>query len=107
MSEKFTKLAWNLLYNEDFEQILDPNKPENTARMNADQRAENEKLRVFVEGPGKVLIDKWKKQIKSDMLSLLAMPEQKTQCHCYACQIIQRVRNKFELLLEAEYIINK
>ena len=105
--DRFRQLAWNILYDEDFEEIPDPNKPENIPHIKALQRDEREKLKNFIEGSGKVLIDRWKAQIKAEMLSLLTLEASTPLCNCGPCQQIKAIKNKFELLLEAEDILQE
>lgn len=97
-------VMWGILFNEDLEKIPDPNKPENTAFLSATKKAEIERMRAFAEGPGKVLFDRWKKQIRTDTISLL-MSEPK--CDCAKCWEIKKIRNILQLVLEAEQILTE
>lgn len=99
----FTELGWKILFNEDYESIPDPNKPENTAFINAKQKQRREELLRFVEGSGKVLYDRWSEKIKRNVLSLIVSPG--TDCNCINCLQIKKVQHLFELLLEAQEVI--
>jgi hypothetical protein len=100
-----TDIAWEILYNEKLDSIPDPNKPENTAHINAVIRENRERLKKFVNGPGKVLVDRWKEQIRKETLGLIVAPEE--DCNCGVCKAIRVIRNKFELILEAEKVLRE
>jgi len=98
-------VVWEILFGEAPERIPNPNLPENTAHLNAKQKQEKERLRHFIEGQGKVLFERWKKQIRTDVMKLFGKVD--NNCNCEVCWEIRKIRNIFELILEAETIINQ
>ncbi|MCP4262816.1 MAG: hypothetical protein GY774_35705 [Planctomycetes bacterium] len=101
---KYTELGWRLLFNEDYESIPDPNKPENTAHITAMQKAHREELLRFVEGSGAPLYNRWRTKIKRKVLGLVAMPPGH-DCNCFICLQIREIQYLFSLLLEAQEVI--
>lgn len=97
-------LTWEIMFGEKFDYMPDINQPENTAFLNAQQKAEKQRLKQFVEGPGKVLMDRWKKQIRISTMTLFGMAS--SDCNCPVCWEIRKIKNIFELILEAETVIN-
>ena len=101
-----TSLAWLLLYDEELEEIPDPNKPENVAYINAKRKEKKEAFKQLMEGSGKVLFREWKKRIKNNNLAMLFIPANQL-CDCAACMIIRDIQGMFKLWLEAETIITE
>ena len=98
------EIVWEILFGEPFEKYPDPNQPENTAHLSAMAKAERNRMKAFVEGPGKVLIDRWKKQIRANTIELLST---ETKCDCELCWKTRKIKNIFELVLEAEEILSE
>jgi len=98
-------LAWEILFGEKFESVPDPNKPENTAYINALRKQRADALGAFAIGGGKVLFDEWKKKIRSETLGLLVIPEN-TLCGCPACMILREIQPRLKLILEVETILS-
>jgi hypothetical protein len=97
---------WRVLYGEEYEQIPDPNKPENTVWHRAKKQERATKFKNFVKGPGSVLFDEWQKKVKQDIAALLAIPPQ-SLCNCPACMIVRDTRKYLELLVEAEQVLTE
>ena len=102
----FTKLGWRILFGEDYESIPDPNLPENTAVINAKQQGRRDELLKFVEGAGKPLYERWSDKIKRDTLALIVSPLSQ-DCNCMNCLQIKKIQYLFELLLEAQEVIER
>lgn len=100
-----TALAWELLFGEKYESIPDPNKPENSAYINAIQQQRIDSIRHFAMGSGKVLYDEWKKKIRSEVLALLTVPK-KELCNCTVCMILKEIRPRLEMIIEAEQLLS-
>jgi hypothetical protein len=103
--DNITSLAWELLFNEKYESIPDPNKPENSAYLTAVKQQRNDSIKHFANGSGKVLYDEWKKKIRSETLALLTVPKAEL-CNCTACMILREIRPRLELIIEAETILS-
>jgi hypothetical protein len=111
---KYTELGWKLLFNEDFQSIPDPNRPENSAHITAVQKKRREELLRFVEGSGEllrfvegsgaILYNRWSDKIKRKILGIVAMPAGH-DCNCVICLQIREVQYLFGLLLEAQEVI--
>jgi len=100
-----TDIAWKILFDESLEAIPDPNKPENSAHLNLVVKENRERLKRFANGPGKVLFDRWKDQIRREALGLIVAPD--IDCNCAVCGAIKTIKNKFELILEAEKVLRE
>jgi hypothetical protein len=98
-------IAWEILFNEELETIPDPNKPENSAHINAVVRENRDKLKKFMNGAGKVLMDRWRDEIKRQTLGIIVAPEE--DCNCATCRMVRMIKAKFELILEAEKILRE
>jgi len=103
--DNITALAWEILFGEKYESIPDPNKPENSAHINAIRQQRLDSIKHFAMGSGKVIYDEWKKKVRSETLALLTIP--KTEfCNCVACMILKEIRPRLEMLIEAENILS-
>ena len=98
-------IAWELLFQDKYDEILDPNKPENTARSNAERKKKTDEFRKFAEGSGKLLYDTWKQDIRTKVLQLLANPKV-DECNCHICSSVRGLRYILHLCISAERIIN-
>ena len=98
-------VAWRLLFDEEYDNILDPNKPEDTARMNATEKKKATDFKKFATGQGKPLFDRWKKDIREKILQLLSSPEI-DECGCKICSSVKELRYILHLCISAEQIIN-
>jgi len=99
-------LAWMILYGEDMEKTPNPNKPENIPYMKAVAKERREKLRHFVNGVGRPVIDVWKNQIREQNLILLSTPYDK-MCGCPSCLLLRQIRPKLEMITELEMILSE
>ena len=106
MENSALEIAYKVLFNEEYDTVLNPNLPENTARMSAEQKKKSNDLRKFAEGTGKILFDKWKNDIQKNLLQLISNPKIE-ECGCLSCILIREVRSKLHLLIDAEQTINE
>jgi hypothetical protein len=97
-------LAWKIVFNEEPEQIPDPNRPENLPYILAKKRERIESLERFISGTGRVLFEQWRVKIKKGLLALLVSPDDGA-CHCSSCILLRQLRMIFELLLEAQRVL--
>ncbi len=101
-----TSIAWKILFSEDFEQIPDPNRPENIPYIAAKKRERAESLERLLTGTGRVLFEQWRGKLKRELLALLVAPDDGS-CHCSACMILRKLRMIFELWLEAQRVLEE
>jgi hypothetical protein len=99
-----TSMAWEILFNEKYENIPDPNKPENIPFFAARKRERAESLDRLLSGAGKVLFEQWRGKLKRGTLSLLVAPDDNT-CHCSNCMELRKLRMIFELWMEAQRVL--
>ncbi len=97
-------LAWELLFNEKYESVPDPNKPENSSYINAMRKQRAESIRLFAMGNGKVLYDEWIRKVRAETIALLTVPKT-SLCNCIACMVLREIRPRLEMILEAESIL--
>ena len=103
--DNIAALAWEILFGDKYESVPDPNKPENSAYINAMQQQRKDSIKHFAIGGGKVIYDEWKKRIRSETLALLTIPKSEL-CNCTACMIIREIRPRLELIVESESILS-
>ncbi len=101
-----TSIAWRILYGEDYEQIPDPNRPENIPLITAKKRERSESLERLITGTGRVLFEQWRGKLKRELLALLVAPDDGS-CHCSACMILRKLRMIFELWMEAQRVLEE
>jgi hypothetical protein len=101
-----TSIAWKIIFNEDFEKIPDPNRPENIPLIAARKRERAESLERLISGTGRVLFEQWRGKLKSGLLSLLVSPDENA-CHCSSCMQLRKLRMIFELWLEAQRVLEE
>lgn len=94
-------LAWFLLYGEELETPLDPNKPANTAAMNAKKEERQRGWQLLMLGPGKVLFEHLGKKMKQMNVSLFTIPPDQL-CPCPSCLLIREMQSIMKLWIEAE-----
>ena len=103
--DNIAALAWEILFGDKYESVPDPNKPENSAFINATKQQRKDSIKHFAIGGGKVIYDEWKKRIRSETLALLTIPKSEL-CNCTACMIIREIRPRLELIVESESILS-
>lgn len=86
-------LAEKVLYEQDDEYQLDPNNAADSAAFNALQKQQAENLERFVAGPGKVVFDMWRKEIRVFNLQLLTSNES-DKCTCDTCLKLRGIKMK-------------
>jgi len=99
-------IAWNVLFNDDREKTPDPNKPENLPYITARKRERKESLEKLMSGPGRVLFEQWREQLRGGMVSLLSSKDIGS-CHCSVCNELFRLKIIFGLWLEAQRILEE
>lgn len=100
--DRKTKL-WNLLFNEELERSLDPNKVENQVRIKIEKEREAERVRKLKGG---IFYDKLEKEIRNGILLALKAPAT-TNCGCPTCQMIRSINTLVEFWLALESIQEK
>jgi len=98
-------IAWKTLFGEEFEDIPDPNKPENVPLINAMRKANIEKFKRFAGGTGKVLFEQWQKELRSGVFELLLNADNK--CMCPVGIQVYKLQYLLRLIVKAQNIINK
>jgi hypothetical protein len=88
----YTALGWNILFGEDYESIPDPNKPENTAVLNARSKV----IQRY---------DRMTDRAKKRLLQITTSPIDLTKCNCVSCLLIKDTQSIFQILLEAQEVI--
>lgn len=99
-----TSIAWKIVFGEDYEQMPDPNRPENIPLILAKKRERAESIERLMTGTGRVLFEQWRGKIKRGLLALLVAPDDGT-CHCSACILLRQLKMIFELWLEAQRVL--
>ncbi len=102
-SEMLGIIAWKTLFGEDFEDMPDPNKPENVAYYKAKQKEKAEKLTRFFKGPGNILFEKWQARVRSGMFSL--MTQSIPHCECNLSKEIRELQYLVKLLAESTMVM--
>lgn len=99
-------LAWKILYDEPYEEVPDPNRPENIPYLKAMKKQKQEALQQFLDGPGKPLLEEWQKRIKGTNLQLLFGVDV-YKCSCDACLMLRDIRNILLLIQEMKQTLEK
>ena len=94
-------LAWFLLYREDLETPLDPNKPENTAAMNAKREEKKREWQLLMRGPGKAIFERLGEKMRQMNVQLFTIPPDQL-CPCPSCLLIREMQSIMKLWMEAE-----
>jgi len=97
-------IAWKTLFGEEFENIPDPNKPENTAYINAMKKANVDKFKKFANGAGKVMFEQWQRELRYGVHELLTTP---IDCNCIMSLQLYKLQYLLRLIVKAQNIINK
>lgn len=98
--DQLGEIAWATLFGDDLDTMLDPNKPENEARLNAEQKQKKESFRQFYTGPGKPFFDHVKYDIRMKMYNLIMLSE--VDCKCELSNTIREMRIFLKMLASAE-----
>lgn len=105
---RLNSLAWLILYGEEFENIPDPNKPENQAHFAAKRQLRADQFKALMKGPGKVLFDQWSDDIKK--LNIMLITDGRIGGCGSVCPMVvmlSEIKSKLKLWLEAESIVNE
>jgi len=97
-------IAWKTLFGEEFEDIPDPNKPENTAFINAKKKENIERFKRFANGSGRVMFEQWQRELRSGMFELLNTD---IECNCVLSMQLYKLQYLLRLIVKAQNIINK
>lgn len=101
-----TSIAWKILFDEEYEKVPDPNRPENLPLISAKKRERAESLERLITGTGRVLFEQWRGKLKRGLLALLVTPDDGA-CHCPACVSLRKLRMIFELWMEAQRVLEE
>ena len=93
-------IVWRVLFGEDMEDIPDPNKPENSARINAMRKAKQDAFKSFYNGPGKPLFDEMRTKIRAMTFDISVGKDD--GCQCPVCARLREVRFMVKMLSWAE-----
>lgn len=95
-------VAWETLFGDKVGDMPDPNKPENQARLNAEQKERKEAFRRFANGPGKVFFEHVKYSLRRDLYQLVMFSE--IDCNCALGNKIREIRIYLKMLANAEQL---
>ena len=98
-------IVWSVMFGEDVEKLPDPNKPENSARINAMRHAKQEAFKSYFNGPGKPLFDEMRTKIRAMMFDLAVGAED--GCQCKTCSRLRELRFLVKMLSWAEATCGK
>jgi hypothetical protein len=99
-------IAWKALFGDDFETSLDINKPEESATVNAMNKAKREDFKKFAEGYGKVLFDQLQSDIRMGMFDLLTKDTICNDGHCLTTRKIEQMQHTLKIITKAFSIIS-
>ena len=97
--------AIKTLFGEDVEHIPDPNKPENVPVIKALKKQQIDSLKLFIEGPGKVLFQDWQNELRADMFKILI--EEPTDCGCVLCSKRNQMQYLLKLIVKAHSLLEE
>jgi len=97
-------LAWKVLFDEEFEEIPDPNLPANEAYHAVQRGKRVEAFKALRAGPGKILFEQWQKKIKALLLKVM-FTDAEDLCACPACILIREARSLIYTMMDAESIL--
>jgi hypothetical protein len=97
-------IVYKILFNDEPENLPNPNLPENVPRIKAMTKARDEKFRRFWKNEGAVLFERWQDKIRENVFDLLITEE---DCNCKTCNKIKEIATIVKLLSEAQLILSK
>lgn len=97
-------IVYKILFNDEPDNIPNPNLPENVPRIKALTAARNDRFRRFWEGPGSVLFERWQDKIRGSVFDLLITEE---DCNCKTCTKIKEIATIVKLLSEAQLLLKE
>ena len=104
--DKKSVTAWKMLFGEDFEELPDINKPENSARVNAEIRKKVQQFKQFAEGVGKPLFDQLQTDLRSGLFTLM-ISSHKCDCNCNLSILTRELQGILKLIAKANEVISK
>ena len=102
--EQLAPIMHKVLFNRLPKKIHNPNKPENIPRLKAEKSKKESDLKMFWEGSGKVLFEKWQEEITNSVIDIFSRVD---DCNCKTSLKVKNVKAKIELIAEAQLILNK
>jgi hypothetical protein len=100
-------IAWKVLFGDEFEDMPDINKPENTAYVNAVQKAKKEDFKRFTEGYGRVFFDQLKLDVQKGMFELLTKDTTCGDGNCLISKKIEEMQYTLKLISKAMSVIKE
>lgn len=100
MADTLGPIIWEAIFGESFAGELDPNKPENEARIGAEKEQRRAAFRQFATGPGKVFFEHVKYGLRQKIFNLVVLDSLDNDR--VLSDKIKEIRIFIELLAEAE-----
>ena len=98
-------IVWESLFGERFEEVLDPNLPENEPRLRAKQQIKLEAFANFCKGVGEPFFTEIQTKLRKGVFELLTQPSK--GCSCESCVSIIKLTEQLKLLALAHYTIQE
>lgn len=95
---------YKVMFGDEPETFLDPNKEENQAVIKAQREAAKEEYKMFWNSTGKPLLERFQAKLRVGLFDLL---KSDPECSCESCIKIRELSTITKMLAEAEMILNK
>lgn len=104
--DKIGAIVWQVLFGESVEDLPDPNKPENSARINATIKAKRAEFKSFAAHSGKPFFDAIQVKIRADLFGI-AVTDDTPDCNCKTCAKLREIRQMTKMLAWAQELCSK
>lgn len=91
------------MFGEDYEDIPDPNRPENVPHIKAVKQQKIDAFKRFAEGPGKVLFEQWQNDLRIGMFDL--MTSDPSGCTCGMTYKLNNLQYLLKLICKAQAVL--
>lgn len=104
-SQMMGAIAWKTLFGEGYEDIPDPNQPENVPRIKAIRQQKIDAFRKFADGPGKVLFEQWQNELRVGMFDLVV--NDADPCNCKLSVKTKQLQYLLKLICKAQAVLDE
>jgi len=98
--------AWKILYGLDFEEIRNPNQPENEPYFKAKRQEKLDAFEYLKKSKASVIFDMWADNIMKNNMAILFTPDSQL-CGCTVCSQVRSIRETLGLWVQTETLLKK
>ena len=100
-------IKWELLFGDAFEEYPDPNKPEDSSKINAKTERYKKSIKLFYDSGGDVFFKDKARSIKLKVISCVLLDRNIEKNRDESCRILDDIRRDLNFLCQMEAVIGE